>query len=365
MRLRPSLWLAAAGALVFAVLIPAAASAQNPGNEAASTRVQLEAPQEASLGDTPVIRARLTTADGQPVKDALVTFFSPVALGETSGEMEIGTARTDATGSASLEYQMRRSGTVTIIARFDGSAGYAASTATASLSVVGEKQLYTPDVGLSIPVLGSWLLVMVLAVVWGLYFLVAGRVLAIARSGAVAPVLAAADSDPSGQSRRQFLTRWMVPMGMHAAVASLGAGLATVILRAPDTHAHLRRFSSRSKYRRTPFVLVGQEEAMRQMPPLLDREVSFSQEVLPLFRAKAGPHFFQPGNSPPPGGIRLDGYDRIMARSHLVVPGKPEESELVQVLLAEAMRMPPAGNPLSDAEIQIISSWIAQGARNT
>lgn len=350
---------------MLAALIPAVASAQGPGDEGASTRLQLEMPQEASLGDSPVIRARLTTADGTPVDNALIRFFSPVALGETAGEMEIDDARTDATGSAILTYQMRRSGTVSIIARFDGSAGYAASTADASLSVVGEKQLYTPDVGLSVPVLGSWLLVMVLAVVWGLYFLVAGRVLAIARSGAAAPVPAAADPNPNGKSRRQFLTRWMVPMGMHAAVAGLGAGLATVILRAPDTHAHLQRFTSRSKYRRTPFVLVGQEVPMRTMPPLLDREVSFSGEILPLFRAKAGPHFFQPGNSPPPGGIRLDAYDRIMASDHLVVPGNPEESELVQVLRSEAMRMPPAGNRLSDEELQLVSSWIAQGAKNT
>jgi len=83
------------------------------------------------------------------------------------------------------------------------------------------------------------------------------------------------------------------------------------------------------------------------------------------FSTRAGPHAYPPVNSPPPGGIRLDSYDNILQGNHLVVPGKPEESELVQVLLAEAMRMPPAGNPLRDDEIQLIASWIAQGARNT
>ncbi|MFM1802196.1 MAG: hypothetical protein RJA81_1548, partial [Planctomycetota bacterium] len=48
----------------------------------------------------------------------------------------------------------------------------------------------------------------------------------------------------------------------------------------------------------------------------------------------------------------------------MIVPGKPEESRLIEVLLADAEpRMPLKLKPLSDLEIQKISTWIAQGAR--
>jgi len=47
-----------------------------------------------------------------------------------------------------------------------------------------------------------------------------------------------------------------------------------------------------------------------------------------------------------------------------VVPGEPEESELVEHLLSVGMQMPPSVPPLPAEQIQLIVSWIAQGARN-
>ncbi len=96
----------------------------------------------------------------------------------------------------------------------------------------------------------------------------------------------------------------------------------------------------------------------------LDREVSFAGEVLPIFRRRAGPHAHQPQHSPPPKGVRLDAYEHVVAREGLVVPGKPEESELVRVLVDDAMRMPPSLPPLPEDEIRVIVSWIAQGAKD-
>ncbi|MFV2073995.1 MAG: hypothetical protein ACC742_15265, partial [Thermoanaerobaculales bacterium] len=127
---------------------------------------------------------------------------------------------------------------------------------------------------------------------------------------------------------------------------------------------NLESYTSGSPYRRTPFAPVGCEVKRREMPPALDREVSFVQEVQPIFLANAGPHAMPPENSPPPHGVLLDTYEHIMETKGLVIPGKPEESELVEVLLDPAMRMPPSRQPLSDEEVQVIVSWIAQGAKN-
>lgn len=102
-----------------------------------------------------------------------------------------------------------------------------------------------------------------------------------------------------------------------------------------------------------------------RLPEVLTREVSFSREVLPVLLANGGRHVVPPKNSPPPAGVRLDSYERIMRREGLVVPGKPDESELVDVLVNPAMRMPPSIPPLPREYVQVIVSWIAQGAKNT
>ncbi len=69
------------------------------------------------------------------------------------------------------------------------------------------------------------------------------------------------------------------------------------------------------------------------------------------------------------GGLRLDsrqgafrGGDSTLP---VLVPGKPEESELFRRVTStdEAERMPADGNPLSQEEIELLRRWIKQGAR--
>lgn len=70
----------------------------------------------------------------------------------------------------------------------------------------------------------------------------------------------------------------------------------------------------------------------------------------------------------PRDGLRLDSYDNVMKGSKggpVVVPGKPENSELVlRVRGSKEPRMPMAGPPwLSDEEVKAIESWISAGAK--
>ena len=68
------------------------------------------------------------------------------------------------------------------------------------------------------------------------------------------------------------------------------------------------------------------------------------------------------------GGLRLSERDAALAEldsgEHAIVPGKPEESELLARVASadEASRMPPEGKPLKPDEIAVLRSWIAAGA---
>lgn len=350
-------------AITIAAAVPGVALA-DPGDDAPN--VTITAPARASLGDTVTVQARVTAHDGKPLSGIAVTFASPVTWSEDiAGDMEVGSARTDASGLASISYEMRRAGDITIIARATDRDGKEVANARSSLSVSGETQLYLPQVGIKVWGLGSWLIALALGFVWALYFVVATRVLAISRSPGSAVAHRTATAGPASVERRHFLAQSLVPLGMVGLVTVLGSGLMTIVARAPYTHGNLKRYTTLSNYRRTPFARIGEDVEMRELPPLLDREVSFAREVMPILRARGGPHFVTPVSSPSPGGVRFDSYGALMSKEMLVVPGKPDESMLVKVLLEKAMGMPPAGEPLPDEELQVIASWIAQGARDT
>lgn len=338
------------------------------GNRVAVLR--LSAPARAELGTPVELQATLTDRQGNPIDDAPIAFLSRLDWGDAISRMAvIGTATTDHGGLATLNVELRASGSVSIVARFLGNARFQAARVAVDVAVTGSRQLYSSSAGIRVPWLGIWLLAAVVGALWTSYLVVASRVLAIARSPVAwsPPVpVAAAGAIAIPDDRRRFsrrrLFREALPMGMHAYMAGVGGGLVTIIARGPKTHSNLAEGPALGPYRRTPVALVGARAPMAEMPAMLDRPVSFAREVLPIFLAKAGPHAVPPENSPPPGHVRLDSYQHILASEGLVVPGKPEESSLVSVLLDPAMNMPPTGNPLAVEEIQLIVSWVAQGA---
>ncbi|MBI4816752.1 MAG: hypothetical protein HY791_10865 [Deltaproteobacteria bacterium] len=111
-----------------------------------------------------------------------------------------------------------------------------------------------------------------------------------------------------------------------------------------------------------------------------DTKVSFKADVLPIFKGQAGPvgcGCHQPTNPRPIGleqaGLDLSTFDGVMAggvnsRGKTVIPGAPCESVLVQKISAGppfGAQMPFDGPPfLGDADRQLISDWIVEGAKN-
>ena len=339
----------------------APATGMKPGDREVP-KIEVSVPEEAKLGDTVTVRATLTDPhDGEPISHALVTFESPAFWGEEfQGPMVIGTAETGESGVATIAFPLRTSGDVDVTAEFAGDAVFAPTSMENHMDVQGDAQLYSSKAGLKIPWLNLWVLAAVIAFVWLLYFRVGLRVVAISRSARAATEMAG--DAPDATTRRQFLGR-ALPIGVEAGIAAMGVGLVGLVARSPRTHGNLMAPPSTIDYMRTPLAHVGHMTEMAEMPMPLERPVSFSKEVLPIFLANGGPHVVPPLHSPPPGDLLLDTYDHLMEKG-VVVPGKPEMSELVDHLLSVGMQMPPSLPPLPDEQIQLIVTWIAQGAKN-
>lgn len=339
-------------------------AAEEEGTEAEVPLIDLDVPHETALGANVTLDATLIDPhDGAPIAGASILFERQAVWGdEFRGWMVLGVGITDATGSATFSTDVRTSGEVEIRAVFAGGDGFAPASGSAHLDVHGDAQLYEPAVGIRVPGLSLWVLAGVIAVVWATFLVVGLRVIAIAR-----PVAAAATGEAEGRStaitsRRSFLVR-ALPFGAQAGIAALGVGLVGLVARSPRTHGNLMAPPATIDYHRTEVAHVGRSMEMRPMPEPLDRPVSFSREVLPIFLANGGPHVVAPEHSPPPGGLRLDSYAGVMAKEGVVVPGDPEGSELVEHLLSVGMQMPPSVPPLPEEQIRLIVTWIAQGAK--
>lgn len=96
-----------------------------------------------------------------------------------------------------------------------------------------------------------------------------------------------------------------------------------------------------------------------------DDKIDFATQIQPILTAKcAGCH----GEEKAAAKLRLDSADQIGAfeeKDHLLVAGKPDESELYQRLVLPAddkKRMPKGADPLPEAEVALIKQWIEQGA---
>lgn len=92
--------------------------------------------------------------------------------------------------------------------------------------------------------------------------------------------------------------------------------------------------------------------------------VEFNRDIRPILSDKCF-RCHGPDRAARQGDLRLDDRDEAIART-AIVPGLPIESTLVQRVTASAEdeRMPPkdSGKSLSEREIQLLQTWIEQGA---
>ena len=89
-------------------------------------------------------------------------------------------------------------------------------------------------------------------------------------------------------------------------------------------------------------------------------EVSFSRQVLPMFEARCTECHSGPQ---PEWGLDLATYEGTMVGSDygpVVERGDPDDSLMI-ILIADG-DMPEEGDPVTPEELEILKSWIRQGA---
>ncbi|WP_397571177.1 PSD1 and planctomycete cytochrome C domain-containing protein [Schlesneria sp. T3-172] len=117
------------------------------------------------------------------------------------------------------------------------------------------------------------------------------------------------------------------------------------------------------------FFVTGLAVSVRPVAPLFaaEPEVSYSRDVRPILADKCF-HCHGPDGSTRKADLRLDTADGMFhGKSTVVVPGKVDESSLVQRILSkdESEMMPPpeSTKTLSDAQKEILRRWVDQGAK--
>jgi uncharacterized membrane protein len=114
--------------------------------------------------------------------------------------------------------------------------------------------------------------------------------------------------------------------------------------------------------------LTGSAEAAPPMKPIPDIQnaVLFTDVVQPLFQARC---YNCHGSKKQKGKLRLDSQEMIIKGGEskkTIVPGKPDESEMVERLLLPLNHkdhMPPKGKPqLNKEQIDVLQWWVSTGA---
>jgi hypothetical protein len=113
-------------------------------------------------------------------------------------------------------------------------------------------------------------------------------------------------------------------------------------------------------------IVVGLVAVLAAGPVRGADKIEFNRDIRPLLSDKC---YFCHGPDPKQrkAGLRLDDRD-VAIKKKAIVPGKPEESELIDRLSApEADRMPPpeTHKTLTDAQKDLFKRWIAEGASYT
>ena len=124
-----------------------------------------------------------------------------------------------------------------------------------------------------------------------------------------------------------------------------------------------------ARFIRAAFVPAVSVTLLSVVPNDADAAISYYEEIRPILQAHCqGCH--QPAKSASAGKYVMTSFDLVMkageSESAPVVPGKPDESYLVQLITPEngQAEMPKGKKPLSGAEIDLIRRWIAEGAKN-
>ncbi len=110
---------------------------------------------------------------------------------------------------------------------------------------------------------------------------------------------------------------------------------------------------------------LGTAPPVQQTGPPPASNVSFRQDILPVL-TRSGCVGCHGGTN----GLHVNTVAGLLAgglHGPAIVPGKPDSSNIVKKISPNppfGVRMPQGGPYLSDADIQLIRTWIAEGAKD-
>ncbi|QDV16854.1 Planctomycete cytochrome C [Gimesia panareensis] len=110
---------------------------------------------------------------------------------------------------------------------------------------------------------------------------------------------------------------------------------------------------------------VGAETKNLPTEPQSKPPVDFTQDIQPLLAKHC---YSCHGPDVQEGGLRLDqseqAFKQLESEATAIVPRHPEQSELLARISPrdDGMQMPPEGEQLKPAQVELIKNWIAQGA---
>lgn len=136
--------------LALALAGHSAAAAANP------SRLVLTVPATAGFGETIILAARLTDAQGGPISGARIVVATPMRFLNGAGDAVLIDSRTDKDGRVSGEVMIRAAAALELRARFAGDTQYDAAEVAARVAVEGaEYALYEQHAGVRIPILNQ------------------------------------------------------------------------------------------------------------------------------------------------------------------------------------------------------------------
>jgi len=110
-------------------------------------------------------------------------------------------------------------------------------------------------------------------------------------------------------------------------------------------------------------VLAPIHNACAQRAP-----IGYSEDVVPIFKGYCVSCHQPGGQGYEASGLDLTSYDNLMKGTKfgpMVIPGKPDSSNLIVLIDGKAkMRMPFGHKPLPSCLRDVIYSWIFEGAKN-
>lgn len=144
--------------------------------------IQISAPQQTTAGDQDSLWATVTDASRSPVPGVEVIFTEADSFLNTSETVEIGQAVTAAQGVAKVPYVPRGQGNITVTAAIMGAQSGLKSVASIQVNP-GPDQFQASPIGVSVPGVGVWLLVVILGGIWFIFLWAVLQLRAISNKG--------------------------------------------------------------------------------------------------------------------------------------------------------------------------------------